>query len=157
MTAEPAKKIISKEQAISAIADGKDLAELRGLNDATIDFIYAFSALNYKRGRYEDAARGFRFLCRHKHRDSDMWLALARSSFQNKDYMRALESYLMVALLRPSASLCLEIARAFMTVNMRAQAKIFAAAATRALLPADRRELRGEIAIFEKELEGMSA
>ena len=149
------KKIIDRSQAFAAIASGKNLAELRGINEATIDFIYAFSALNYKRGQYEAAARGFRFLCRHKHLDPDMWLALARASFQNKDYEQALEAYLMLALLRPSASLCLETARAFMTVKMLEQAKVFAAAAARVLLPEDRDELRGEISALEKELKGL--
>ena len=146
------KKVIDEDQAIAVIASGKELAELRGLNDATIDFIYALSALNYKRGQYGEAARGFRFLCRHKHRDPDMWLAQARALFNNKDYVKALESYLMVALLRPSASLCLEIARAFMTADMIAPAQVFAAAAARALLPGDPDELRSEIAALGKEL-----
>ncbi len=150
------KRKISEEQAIAAIASGKELAELRGVNEATIDFIYAFSALNYQRGRYRDAARGFRFLCRHKHRDPDMWLALARALFHDKAYVSAMEAYLMVALLRPSASLCLEIARAFMTIDMRTQAKVFTAAAARVLLPSDRDELHDEIAAFGKQLEALS-
>ena len=152
-----AEKItLSRSQAIKAIAAGGDLAQLRGVNEATIDFIYAFSALNYKQGKYKEAASGFRFLCRHKHRDPDMWLAYARALFGHKDYMPALESYLMVAVMRPSASLCLEIARAFMVANMPQQAGVFIQAAGRALLPGDSDALRRDIAAFEKELEGAS-
>ena len=147
------KKTIQREDAITAITKGEELAELRGLNKETIDFIYAFSALNYQRGKYEDAARGFRFLCRHKHRDPDMWLALARAQFAAQDRLSALKAYLVVAVLRPSAALCLEIARAFMAAAQPEPAQTFLAAAKRALLPSDNDALRSDISKFEKEFE----
>jgi len=122
------------------------------VNEETINFIYAFSALNHKRGNHEDAVRGFRFLCRHKHRDPDMWLALARAQRAQGDRQAALKSYLMAATLRPTAFLCLEIARAFMAESMFEAAQAFIAAAKRALLPGDSDQLRKDITNFEKEI-----
>ena len=151
------KKIIKREQAIKTIAAGEELASLRGLNEETVDFIYAFSAMNYQRGNYDDAVRGFRFLCRHKHREPDMWLALARAQFAKRDYLAALKAYLMVATIRPSAALCLEIARAFLAAAMPEQAKTFIHAAERAILPSDSEQLRGDIGQFQKEMDAKTS
>ena len=146
------KKNFSRSQAIEAVASGKELAELRGLNSATIDFIYAFSALHYQNGNYDDAVIGFKFLCRHKHRDADMWLALARALFAQGKKMEAIKAYLMVAVLRPSATLCLEIARIFFVEGDNFNAKTFIDAAKRALLPNSPTELKRDIQQLEKEV-----
>lgn len=146
------KKIYDRAQATKAIAEGKDLAELRSINEATIDFIYAFSALNYKNEAYDDAVIGFRFLCRHKHRDPDMWLALARALFAKGEQTEALKAYLMTAVLRPSAALCLEIARAFFVQGELSQTKVFVEAAKRALLAGSTDKLKQDIFNFEKEV-----
>lgn len=149
------KKIYTHDEAIKAIAEGKELAELRGLNEATIDFIYAFSALHYKNEKYEDALIGFRFLCRHKHRDPDMWIALARTLFAKGEQKEALKTYLMAATLRPTAALCLEIARAFFAQEMIEQTKIFLAAAKRVLeTHGQGQRLEPELLALEREVLG---
>ena len=146
------KEIITRAQAIEAIAQGRDLAELRNINEATIDFIYAFSTLHYDKGNYDDAIIGFRFLCKHKHRDADMWLALARSLFTKGEQVEALKAYLMTAFLRPTAALCLEIARIFFIRGEKEQAQVFISAARRALLPNNPPQLEADILAVEKEV-----
>lgn len=146
------KKTFTREDAIKEIASGSDLAKLRGVNSATIDFIYAFATLNYKNEKYDDAIIGFRFLCRHKHRDPDMWLALARTLFANGERTEALKAYLMVAILRPTAAVCLEIARAFFVDGEKGSAKVFLDAAKRSVLPDTSSELEKDILNFEKEV-----
>ena len=145
---------ITSQKMIPALASGQDLAVLRALNEETIDFIYAFSALCYARKEYRRAQSGFKFLARHKHRDPDMWQALAQTYIVQEKYNEAMKAYLVLACLRPTARLCLDIARLFHKMHSIRHAKIFISAAQRALLERDSQSLRKEITIFAKSLNG---
>jgi hypothetical protein len=81
-----------------------------------------------------------------------MWLALARALFAKEERLEALKAYLMVAVLRPTAALCLEIARVFFIQGELSQTKVFINAAKRALLPSSTDALKQDILNFEKEV-----
>ena len=147
-----AAAVISLETAAVRIQQGGDLAELRGLNDKAQAFIYAYASMHFQRGDYETARRGFRFLCAHKHREPDMWLALARSVMAGRDYREALRAYAMALHLRPSGGVCLEAARCCLALAAAAEAEAFLRAAE-SFIGEEETPLFHEIASLKREIQ----
>ncbi len=148
----PAPAVISLETAAVRIQQGGDLAEIRGLNDKAQAFIYAYASMHFQRGDYETARRGFRFLCAHKHREPDMWLALARSVMAGRDYREALRAYLMALHLRPAGGVCLEAARCCLALAAAAEAEAFLRAAE-SFIGEEETPLFHEIASLKREIQ----
>ena len=109
--------MLKLQHALEGLLDGQDLAQMRGLEETSVEFIYALASLHFSRGLYKKAEAEFRFLCLHKHKEADFWLALARTRRMQGNLRGAHAAYLMALMIRPQVSLCLEMGRLYLLLG----------------------------------------
>ncbi len=110
-------------------AAGGDIASLHGLSDDSFHLAYAAAVFHYSSGNPVNACRILQFLCKHKHKDADLWLALSRAARAAGEDQLARRAGLASFMLRPDASEALELARAYLAAEAREEAQKLIAAA----------------------------
>lgn len=78
---------------VEAVIAGASLKDLRGLDDAQMDNLYAFAYQFYEQGRLDDAQRLFHFLCIYDFYNPQYWMGLAAVHQLKRDYAKAVDLY----------------------------------------------------------------
>lgn len=98
-----AKKEKSKKQPLSEedlmelveqfVECGATIKDLKGLNDETMEAIYALAYNLYNGGRYKESETLFQFLSFHDHLEPKYFMGLGAARQMNKKYESAVEAY----------------------------------------------------------------
>ena len=137
--------MLTLQNALEGLLDGQDLAHMRGLDEASVEFIYALASLHFSRGLYKKAEAEFHFLCLHKHKEADFWLALARTRRIQGNLRGAQAAYLMALMIRPQVSLCLEMGRLYLLLGETQRLEECVEGARRLLALGEGRHLASEV------------
>ncbi|MCE5982742.1 SycD/LcrH family type III secretion system chaperone [Pseudomonas sp. LF19] len=78
---------------VDAVMAGASLKDLRGLEDAQMDSLYAFAYQFYEQGRLDDAEKLFHFLCIYDFYNPQYWMGLAAVHQLKRHYDKAIDLY----------------------------------------------------------------
>ncbi|MCR5413982.1 MAG: SycD/LcrH family type III secretion system chaperone [Kiritimatiellae bacterium] len=81
------------EAARKFIASEASLAELKGISHDELEAVYSLGFNYYRTGKYEEAAKLFKFLVLFDHLNAKYWMAIGAVQQVSKDYEGAVASY----------------------------------------------------------------
>ncbi len=84
---------------VEHIFQGGSIKDFHDLSDQDMETVYSVAYNLYNGGKYEDAAKTFRFLCFYDHLELKYWKGLAASLQLMESYKDALAAYSMAMLL----------------------------------------------------------
>ncbi|MBC6497309.1 MAG: SycD/LcrH family type III secretion system chaperone [Alphaproteobacteria bacterium GM7ARS4] len=88
-----AEQIAESRKIAEDIVRGATLATMRGIDQKSLDALYALAYNDYNAGQYKQAETLFRFLCLYDHLDKRFWKGLAASLQNQGKYAEAAAVY----------------------------------------------------------------
>lgn len=82
-----------ERRALELIADGGSLKDIVGVDDDTVEALYALGYNFYVQDKYEEAEKLFQYVCLQSHLEPRYWMALANCRQMLKKYDSAIDGY----------------------------------------------------------------